>query len=73
MNFNNKKILRTFTSPHSKNVWAYIDTIGWRKVGQESTDGVTNMAIVINSARAHNMPVSGYINPSTNMIAHLYF
>jgi len=72
MNFSNKKILKTFTSPHSKNVWAEIETIGWRKVGQESTDGVTNMAIVINAARANNKTVSGFIDDGTNLINHLY-
>ena len=72
MNFNNKKILRTFTSAHSKNVWAQIETIGWRKVGQESTDGVTNMAILINAARAHNKTVSGFIDDATNQIKQLY-
>lgn len=71
MNFSNKKILRTFSSPHSKNVWANIETIGWKKVGQESTDGVTNMAIIINAARANNKTVSGFINAS-DFIAHLY-
>ncbi len=72
MNFSNKKILKTFTSPHSKNVWAEIETVGWRKVGQESADGVTNMAIVINAARANNITVSGFIDDGTNLINHLY-
>lgn len=72
MNFSNKKIVQTFSSPHSKNVWANIETVGWRKIGQESTDGVTNMAIIINAARANNMTVSGSIDDGTNQIKHLY-
>lgn len=72
MNFSNKKILSTFASPHTKNVWANIETIGWRKVGQNSTDGVTNMAIMINAARANNKTMSGFIDDSTNQINHLY-
>ena len=71
MNFSNKKVLRVFTSPHSKNVWGNIETIGWKKVGQNSTDGVTNMAIILNAARANNKTVSGTIDAS-NLISILY-
>ena len=71
MNFSNKQVIRTFTSPHSKNVWANIQTIGWRKVAQTSTDGVTNMAIVLNAARANTKTISGTIDAS-NQISILY-
>jgi len=71
MNFSNKKVLRTFTSPHSKNGWGYIESIGWRKIGQNSTDGVTNMYNMLNEARANNMTVSGTIDAS-DLITILY-
>ena len=71
MNFSNKKVLRTFASPHSKNFWGNIETIGWRKVAQNSTDGVTNMAQILNAARANNKTVSGTIDAS-NQISILY-
>ncbi|MFT6333709.1 MAG: immune inhibitor A [Halioglobus sp.] len=54
MNFSNKKVLRTFASPHSKNAWANIETVGWKEIGQTSTDGVTNMFIMLNTAKANN-------------------
>ncbi|MGR9044555.1 MAG: peptidase M6 [Gammaproteobacteria bacterium] len=72
MNFSNKQITRTFTSPHSKNCWAYIDTIGWRKVKPDTTDGSTNMFILLNAARANNRPVTGTIDDASNQITILY-
>lgn len=71
MNFSNKKVLRTFSSPHSKNVWGQIESIGWKKVAQNSNDGVTNMALILNAARANNKTVSGTIDAS-NQISILY-
>lgn len=71
MNFSNKKVTRTYASPHSKNAWAYLHGIGWRKVGQLTTDGATNIFMMVNIARAHNMNVSGTINAS-NQISLLY-
>ncbi len=67
MNFSNKKITRTFTSPHSKNCWAYIDSIGWRKVKPDSNDGSTNMFVLLNAARANNRTVSGTIDASNQL------
>lgn len=71
MNFSNKKVLRTFASPHTKNAWGNIETLGWRKIGQNSTDGVTNMFIMLNAARANNMTVSGTTD-SADLITILY-
>ena len=71
MNFSNKKVLRTFSSPHSKNVYGNIETLGWKKVAQNSTDGVTNMAIILNAACANNRTVTGTIDAS-NQISILY-
>lgn len=72
MNFSNKKVVRTYASPHSKNAWGYIETIGWRKLGQLSTDGVTNMFIMLNAAKGSGKTVSGTIDAS-NQISLLYF
>lgn len=72
MNFSNKKITRTFTSPNSKNCWGYIEAIGWRKVKTTSTDGATNMFVTLSAAKAHNRTVSGTIEDSTNQVTILY-
>ncbi|WP_158850216.1 peptidase M6 [Algibacter sp. L1A34] len=71
MNFSNKKVLRTYASPHSKNAWANIETLGWRKIGQLSTDGVTNIFIILNVARGNNKTVTGSTDAS-NLISTLY-
>ncbi|MDN3667263.1 hypothetical protein ACFFU1_06500 [Algibacter miyuki] len=71
MNFSNKKVVQTYASPHSKNAWANIDTIGWRKIGQLSTDGVTNMFMMLNVAKGNNKTVSGTID-AANQITLLY-
>lgn len=72
MNFSNKKIIRTFTSPTSKNCWGYIDTIGWRKVKPSTTDGVTNMFLTLSAAKANDRVVSGTIEDATNQVTVLY-
>lgn len=71
MNFSNKKVTRTYTSPHSQNAWAYLHGIGWRKIEKKSDDGVTNMFLIVTAARAHNRTVSGTIN-SDKKITVLY-
>ena len=46
-----KKILQVFGSPHTMNVWGYVDTLGWRKVQPLTADGCTNMFLMLVAAR----------------------
>jgi immune inhibitor A len=71
MNFSNKRVLRTFASPHSKNAYGYIAGMGWRKVRTLSNDGVTNMFAMLSTAKSHNRTISGTID-SSNQISILY-
>ncbi|MDQ6478415.1 hypothetical protein [Dyadobacter sp. LHD-138] len=71
MNFS-KKILQVFTSPHSKNVWGFVETLGWRKVQPLTNDGATNMFMVLTSAKSSGIAVSGTINDATNEITTIY-
>jgi Subtilase family len=57
-----KKVLRTFASPASQNAWAYIENIGWRKIKNDSADGVSNMFIVFCEAAANNKEVNVYLD-----------
>lgn len=66
-----KKVLRTFATPHSKNAWAYIDSVGWRKVDTLTTNGVTNTFVLLNEARANNLTVRVNIDSSKIKIAYL--
>lgn len=71
MNFS-KKVLQVYTSPHSKNVWGYIDSLGWRKVQPLTNDGATNMFLVLAAAKSSGIAVSGSIDDATNEITTIY-
>ncbi len=68
VSFSNVKVLATFTSPHSMNAWGYIETQPWRKVQQISTDGVNNMFVLLNAAKASGRPVSGSYDDGTGLL-----
>lgn len=72
MDFANKNVLRTFVSPHSQNAWAYIDTLGWKKVQTLSTDGVSNVFMMLCAAQAHNRTITGTIDDTSSQIAIVY-
>jgi immune inhibitor A len=72
INFSNAHVLLTFTSPHSMNAWAYIETQPWRKVQPISTDGVNNMFTLLNAAKASGRTVSGSYDDSTGLLFTLY-
>lgn len=60
----NKKVLRTYTTYHSKNAWANIETLGWRKIEPNTTDGVTNMFSALCQAQATGRTVTVYADGS---------
>lgn len=67
-----KKILMTYTSHHSQNCWANIDTVGLRKIKPGSTDGVTNLYIMMCAAKANDRPVNVHIDTDNEIdIAYL--
>lgn len=74
MNFS-KKILQVYCTPHSQNVWGYIDTIGWRKVQALSTDGSSNMFLILVAAKTSGIIVNGTLSDSTSsgQITVLYY
>jgi immune inhibitor A len=72
VSFSNARVLLTFTSPHSMNAWAYIETQPWRKVQPISTDGVSNMFTLLNAAKASGRTVSGSYDDTNGMLYTLY-
>lgn len=60
----NMVVSRTYTTYNSQNAWAYIDTVGWRKIKTGATDGVTNMYIAFCEAVANNHKVHVYMDGS---------
>ncbi len=53
-------VLQTYSTYHSKNAWAYIESLGWRKVNPENTGGVTNTFMLLCEAKANGRPVTVY-------------
>lgn len=63
----NKKVLRYYAIPGSQSVWVLLESVGaWRRVKAGSADGVTNMAVLFSTARAHDRNVTVLINPNDN-------
>jgi hypothetical protein len=66
-----KKILRTYATPASQVAYAYIDGVGWRRVKTGAADGVTNVFMMLNAARAHDKVAVVYVDAS-NFITAAY-
>lgn len=66
-----KKVVRTYASPHSKNAWASLQGVGWRKVEGLSTNGVTNTFALLVEARVKNKTVTASIDNNHIKIAYL--
>ncbi len=65
------KLSSVYSTPHSKNAWAYPTGIGWRKVTGLSTDGVTNTFAALVRARASGKSV--YVHLTATEIDTVYF
>jgi len=61
----NMNVGLTYVSSHSQNAWAYISTMGWRKIKTGSSDGITNMFAAFCEAKANNRKVNVYADGST--------
>jgi immune inhibitor A len=72
MNFSNKAVNRCFATPHAKNCWADLESIGWRKVKPDNEASSTNMFLMLSAAKASGRTVSGTIEDSSNQISVLY-
>ncbi|CAL8480405.1 MULTISPECIES: hypothetical protein [Caballeronia] len=72
VNFSNVKVSMTFCSPHSMNAWALIETQPWRKPQPISTDGVSNMFVMLNAAKISGRTVSGSYDDATGQLYTLY-
>lgn len=59
---NNKTVLRCYTSQSSKNAWAFLDGLGWRKVKPDNADAVTAMFAALCGARTSGQTVNAFID-----------
>ena len=62
---NNRTITRTFTTYHSKNAWAYIGGLGYRKIKPTATSGVTDVFDACCEAVANNRKVNVFVDGSS--------
>ncbi len=61
----NKKPLMVYATPHSTNAWAYIESAGWRKISELSTNGVTSLFDAICQARVKSQQVTVEVDGTT--------
>lgn len=60
---NNKTVVATHTKDGTRMAWAIISGIpGWKRIRTTSPDGVTNLHLLLSTARANNRPVDVYID-----------
>ena len=63
----------SYSTPHSKNAWAFPATEGaWRKVQGLSTDGVSNTFLLLALARANGKTANVFTDATTNEITAVY-
>ena len=62
----NLSVTLAYATHHSRNAWAYLAGIGWRKIKADKNDGVTNTFLVCCEARANNRKVHALID-GTNL------
>jgi len=73
VSFSAGQVVSTYCSAHSMNAWAYIaTTTPWRKIQPISTDGATNMFVLLNAAKAGGRLVSGSYDDTTGELFTLY-
>lgn len=69
--YNNKLVIQTFASHHAQNAWANIESLGWKKIKPNAPDGVTNLFIMFNAAKANGRRVNVYIDGNEITIAYM--
>ena len=68
---NNKLVLQTFASHHGQNAWANIEGLGWKKIKPNAADGVTNLFILMNAAKANGRRVNVHLDADQIDIAYM--
>jgi immune inhibitor A len=71
-NYPNVAIQRIYVSHHSQNCWAFLQGVGWRKVGTLSVDGTTDVHAALVAARAHGINANVTTNAADDRIELVY-
>lgn len=72
VNFSSLNVVQTFTSPHSMNAWGLLSSQPYRQVQPISSDGTTNMFLVLCAAKASGRTVSGSYDDATGLLYTIY-
>lgn len=63
-------INQIYTSHHSQNAWAHLAGTGaWHKILPQSTDGVTNVHVLLTAAKANNRQAYVVFDANKNITA----
>lgn len=69
---NNVSVAQTFASNDSQNAWVNISGVGWKKIKTGATDGVTNLFLLFNAAKANGRTVSVFVEDATQLVTIAY-
>lgn len=69
---NNVSVAQTFASNDSQNAWVNIAGLGWKQIKTGATDGVTNLFIMFNAAKANGRTVTVFIEDATQLVTIAY-
>ncbi len=72
MLYTNKKVLATYA--HATGQWGFarVEGIDWRQITRGSADGVTNLFMLLNTARSKDRTVHVQVDDATNQITAAY-
>jgi hypothetical protein len=69
---NNVSVVQTFGSNDSQNAWVNISGLGWKQIKTGAADGVTNLFIMFNAARANGRTVTVFVDDATQLVTIAY-
>jgi hypothetical protein len=69
---NNVTVVQTYASNDSQNAWVNITGLGWKRIKPGATDGVTNLFILFNAAKANGRKVNVFVEDSTQFVTIVY-
>ena len=67
----NRQVLATFAHHGAQVAYANISGVGWRRIRPGAADGVTNLFIMMNAARANGRLVHVYIDANLITMAYM--
>lgn len=68
----NKSVSRIFTTSNSQNNWAYLASVGWKRVKPGNADGCTNVHVALTAGRANGKVVTVITDAADNLIEQVY-